>query len=214
MTNWEEGNNLVTNCPLNAGSWIHHNMTFPTAGTFWYHSHAGASRAEGSFGAIIVSPSTPNIPDNETFDDTFTIIINDNYHDSEANITAGLMQDGAFTWPGNGQAILINGKGLAQGCYTTKNLTVNTIVYPDGTSSTTNLFCQGSLEEFYVEQDKIYLVHIVNAASLGYYNLAIAGHTMTVVGVDNSTVEQLKRQVLTSIAVGELEYFCTRKRLP
>lgn len=82
----------------------------------------------------------------------------------------------------------MNGKGLSKECSndTVRTTTSTQVTYEDGSSTFMNSSCQGQRERFLVEPGKTYLLRIVNAASLGYYNFAIAGHTMTIVGTGSS----------------------------
>ena len=96
-------------------------------------------------------------------------------------------------WVGNGNSILMNGKGLSKECSNDTATTVTTtqITYSDGESTTTAYSCQGRRERFIVEQGKTYLLRLVNAATLGYFNFAIAGHTLTIVGTGSSVTRHM-----------------------
>lgn len=93
-----------------------------------------------------------------------------------------------FKWVYNGNSILMNGKGLCQECNNDTALTNTTthVTYDDGTVSQSSTLCQGKRERFLVEPGKTYLLRLVNAASLGYFNFAIAGHSLTIIGTGSS----------------------------
>jgi FtsP/CotA-like multicopper oxidase with cupredoxin domain len=180
---WYDGSAFIANCPIPFGSSFVYNLTFNEAGTFMYHGHTGTSRVDGSYGILTVSDPNPKFK----YDDEIIVTLADLYHESKDNITVGL-QANPFVWPGNGESILVNGKGLAKGCYSTKNDTITTVQYPGGDSVTEVLVCQGQLETINVIAGKTYLLHISNMALLSFYNFAIAGHNLTVIGIDGSAV--------------------------
>ena len=49
-----DGVSQVTQCPIGPQSTFSYNYTASPSGTFWYHSHSGAQRTDGLFGALIV----------------------------------------------------------------------------------------------------------------------------------------------------------------
>lgn len=53
-TPWMDGVGLVTQCQIGPSSSFSYEYTASPSGTFWYHSHTGAQRTDGFFGALIV----------------------------------------------------------------------------------------------------------------------------------------------------------------
>ena len=49
-----DGVGKVTQCPIGPQSSFLYSYTATPSGTFWYHSHSGAQRTDGLFGALIV----------------------------------------------------------------------------------------------------------------------------------------------------------------
>jgi laccase len=82
----------------------------------------------------------------------------------------------------------MNGKGLCKECSndTAPTNTTTQTTFADGSSSESTLTCQGKREHLIVEQGKTYLLRLVNAASLGYYSFAIAGHSLTIIGAGSA----------------------------
>ena len=57
-----------------------------------------------------------------------------------------------------------------------------------------------------MEPGKIYLLRLVNAASLGYYSFAIAGHSLTIIGTGSSaTVPAVVNSVEVSAGENKTE---------
>ena len=53
-TPWFDGVGQVTQCQIGPSSSFSYMYTASPAGTFWYHSHSGAQRTDGFYGALIV----------------------------------------------------------------------------------------------------------------------------------------------------------------
>lgn len=196
-TPWADGAGFVTNCPITYGSSFLYNFTVTESGTFWYHAHAGETRIKGTYGFLIVDSVDPA---KYHYDSERTLIIGDWYHVSTTDIDAGLMTT-PFVWAGNGNSVLLNGKGESKECNMTGSSYTTTTAYSDPRYAkvTTKLRCQGKREIFYVHSGETYLLRILNAATLSYYNFAIAGHTFTLIGADGHSIKQTG---LSSIDIG------------
>ena len=57
-TYWMDGAGTVSQCPIVPGTSFTYIFNVSTAGTFWYHSHSGAQKSEGLFGALVVKNET------------------------------------------------------------------------------------------------------------------------------------------------------------
>ena len=53
-TPWMDGVGQVTQCQIGPSSSFSYEYTARPSGTFWYHSHSGAQRTDGFYGALIV----------------------------------------------------------------------------------------------------------------------------------------------------------------
>ena len=60
-TPWMDGVGQVTQCPIGPQSTFSYKYTATPSGTFWYHSHSGAQRTDGFFGALIVKERNATI---------------------------------------------------------------------------------------------------------------------------------------------------------
>ena len=61
-TPWMDGVGFISQCPIQAGTSFRYIFKAAPSGTFWYHSHSGAQRSDGLFGALIVKEDKINIP--------------------------------------------------------------------------------------------------------------------------------------------------------
>ena len=73
-TPWMDGVGLVTQCPIGPSSSFSYEYTASPSGTFWYHSHSGAQRTDGIYGALVVQ-------ENETRLDQIRTELNANFQD-------------------------------------------------------------------------------------------------------------------------------------
>ena len=53
-TPWMDGVPFITQCPISPGDSFRYIYLADPSGTFWYHGHVGASRADGLQGAVII----------------------------------------------------------------------------------------------------------------------------------------------------------------
>lgn len=185
---WADGTAGISNCELEIGS--NHTYIFETneSGTFWYHPHSHnpkSSRADGGYGVFVVEES-PLERSKLNYDEERTIILSDWYHKSAPLIVAGLNSFGkGFIWPGNGDAILLNGVGMC---------------------TSTEIGCNNKNNKVYIDvkPNKIYRLRILNAASLSYFNIAISNHDLTIIKAGTTITKQT---VLNSLDTNSGERF-------
>ena len=80
-TPWMDGVGYITQCPIQAGASFRYIFKATPAGTFWYHSHSGAQRTDGLFGALIVKenekPKSDDLPNFEDIPGNHTLTLLD-----------------------------------------------------------------------------------------------------------------------------------------
>ena len=122
-----------------------------------------------------------------TYDSELLIVLADMYRKSYDYLDKGLLQfgdDSQNNWPGNGEAIMFN--GIA------------------GTE----------MPFLAVEYNKTYRVRILNAASLAYFNLAIAGHNMTVIQAGSTATKPISLQSLDINVAERFDVLITTDKKP
>lgn len=165
----------ASNCPIPYSSSYVYKFVVDEAGTFFYHPHNRGARSDGGYGMLIVNEKTPI----STYDFESHILLSDYYHQAGHYIETGLLNIGPKQGTGTSfTGFLFPGTGDA--------ILVNGLQALNIT----------------VIQNKIYRFRIVNAASLGYYNFAIAGHNLTVVSSGATPTKPVKLQSL-DIAAGQ-----------
>lgn len=100
----------VTQRPINPEAQFVYNITIPSgqSGTFWYHAHAGTSRADGLYGGLVVhAPAikstvrglmsrTRNDVQRFGYEKEFLLLIGDWYHRQAQDVLAWYMAPGNF----------------------------------------------------------------------------------------------------------------------
>ena len=59
-TPWMDGVGFVSQAPITSGAYFDYVFSATPSGTHWYHSHLGAQRTDGLFGALIVREKPSN----------------------------------------------------------------------------------------------------------------------------------------------------------
>ena len=199
-TPWMDGVGYITQCPIEAGGSFRYIFKAKPAGTFWYHSHSGAQRTDGLFGALIVRESptmnylpvwVKDIPANHTLSlldwqreaslDLFVQIHSSlgYYKDilvDQVPTRANTLykntcsDDGAEIGPIPYWSGIINGKGRYNG------ITFNKV----------------KLSEFNVGSRKIYRFRLIGAQGNYAYRFSIDSHKLLLVATDGYFIEPVE----------------------
>eukprot|EP00899_Mesostigma_viride_P008116 jgi/Mesvir1/17305/Mv07704-RA.3 len=173
-TVWFDGTHGVTQCGIPVDSSMTYRFKAEPVGTHWWHSHVGLQKMEGIVGAIIVRGN-----DHYGEDEEFPpIVLSDWWLASARNQLVGLLASPTFRFPGNPDALLINGVGLA-----------NCAGLP--AAYTCVAACASAYQPvtWNVIPGRTYRLRIINAGNLVMMNFAIAGHQLTVVAQDGFAVK-------------------------
>ncbi|KAI9141763.1 Cupredoxin [Paraphysoderma sedebokerense] len=134
-------------------------------GTYWYHLHTGV-QSHDLFGAIVINDPMPPY----RYDEEKTIFIGDWYHASEEAQTNGLLGTN-FTWIGNPQSLLVNGRGNSN-CSQPNHSIID------------------------VTSNKTYRLRFISTSSLAYSRLHIPGHKWRIIEADGYYTQPLETDVL------------------
>jgi len=132
-------------------------------------------------GPIIIHPKEP---EPFQYDEERLLYLQDWYIQTSTQQLVGL-NNWPFTWVGNPNSILINGKGVATECLPGgANFNISTKCLET---------CLSPMEEMLnvttVQAGNTYRFRIISAAALVMMNLAISNHNMTIVQVEGTNVE-------------------------
>jgi FtsP/CotA-like multicopper oxidase with cupredoxin domain len=178
----------VTQCALGSKQSQEYVFEAYPAGTHFWHAHGSMHASDGLSGPIVIHPKTES-SDPFEYDEERVIFLQDWYIQTSTQQLIGL-KSFPFTWIGNPNSLLINGKGLAAECL------------PDGgVNFNDTLKCQidlcvgpaltDQLSVIPVEVGKTYRFRIINDAQLVMMNIAMTGHNMTIVQVEGTNVEPI-----------------------
>lgn len=173
-----DGPGMITQCNLGVKQSQEYIFEAYPAGTHYWHAHGSLHLADGLSGPIIVHPKDPEPFE---YDEERTIYLQDWYIQTSTQQLIGLMNF-PFTWIGNPNSLLINGKGLAPECLEGGESFNNSLVCLET--------CQDEpLSTLNVEAGKTYRFRLINAGQLVMMNFAITDHVMVIVQVEGTNVE-------------------------
>lgn len=181
-TPYMDGPSGVTQCALGTLQTQEYVFEAYPPGTHYWHAHGSLHLADGLSGPIVVRPKDP-----EPFsvDEERIVYLQDWYLQTSTQQLVGL-KNLPFTWIGNPNSLLINGKGLAPMCLP------GGARFGDATFCLPTL-CQANLTDalatVHVDAGKTYRLRIINGGQLVMQNLAIANHTMTIVQVEGTNID-------------------------
>jgi L-ascorbate oxidase len=102
----------ITQCALGSKQSQEYVFAAYPPGTHYWHAHGSLHLADGLSGPIVVHPKDP---EPFKYDDDRILFLQDWYIQTSTQQVVGLLNF-PFTWVGNPNSLLINGKGLAPEC--------------------------------------------------------------------------------------------------
>mmetsp|Transcript_83581 Transcript_83581/g.269371 ORF Transcript_83581/g.269371 Transcript_83581/m.269371 type:complete len:665 (-) Transcript_83581:6-2000(-) len=203
-TVWQDGASMISSCPIPPmSSWTYHFNANNEPGTFQYHGHIGGVRTGGLGGALIIEGDISEYAAEADGGD-IVVVMTDWYHALADELVVDLLQP-QFRWPGDGQSILVNGKGNFDcnnnAVYQCNNGTclegaskvcgaADRQYYRPSSHKSTCSTCPGYEILGPVTAGKTYLFRFINGGTLMLMNVAIEGHNMTVIEVDGSPTQK------------------------
>ena len=225
-TPWMDGVGQVTQCHIGPSSSFSYEYIARPSGTFWYHSHSGAQRTDGFYGALIVkeSPSRRRrilyrLPEKySNFTDLpgqHTLTLLDWQHEASLDLFTQIHADLGF-YPDKppGEVPTPNDTPY-QGTRSFDNGGAGPVPYFSGIVNGKGRhvdvpYHKTRLSIFTVECGKIYRFRLIGAQSLYSYSFSIAGHKLTVVGTDGYWINPVEEVDYIMIHPGERYDFLLR----
>ncbi|KAJ5725242.1 multicopper oxidase-domain-containing protein [Penicillium malachiteum] len=181
----------VSQCPIVPGAQFTYNLTISTdqSGTFWYHAHAGLSRADGLYGGLVVhSPSSSStvrglLPSPEDdinrygYDKELLLLIGDWYHRPARDVLAWYKTPGNFGNEPVPDSLIINGVGHFECSMAVPARPVNCIE-------------QQVHSMLDLDAEKTYLIRVVNTGSLAGFSLVFDKEQLDLIQIDSVDVER------------------------
>ncbi|KAK7027945.1 hypothetical protein VNI00_015028 [Paramarasmius palmivorus] len=169
-TNWADGPEFVTQCPIIPGNSFKYHFSVPDqAGTYWYHSHFRAQYCDGLRGPLVIyDPEDPHRDLYHVDDENTIITLADWYHRPSPVIIPQRPQ---------ADSTLINGLGRwSQGNLTAPLAIIN------------------------VEQGTRYRFRLVSVSCDPDFQFSIDGHNLTVIEADGVNVKPVKVNTVNILA--------------
>ncbi|XP_019856870.1 PREDICTED: laccase-2-like [Amphimedon queenslandica] len=204
-SNWMDGVEHVTQCGIPPGASFTYYFYATQYGTHWYHSHSGAQRTDGLFGALIVKEkynTQRNILSRELIDFEIT-----SYEDNPAQHTLTLLDWqrssslDLFTQIHSGIRYFSIDEASKLATSTTDRRTISSdgaeigpvpywsgLINGRGRHSSVD-YINSSLSEFKVTAGKTYRFRLIGAQSLYAYRFSIEDHKLIVIATDGQFVE-------------------------
>ena len=218
-TPWMDGVGQVTQCQIGPSSSFSYEYIARPSGTFWYHSHSGAQRTDGFYGALIVKESLrrrkqirKRLPKKyrnfKDLPDQHTLTLLDWQHEASLDLFTQVNADLGF-YPDKplGEVPTPNDTPY-QGTRSFDNGGAGPVPYFSGIVNGKGRhvdvpYNKTRLSIFTVECGKIYRFRLIGAQSLYSYNFSIDGHKLTVVGTDGYWIEPVEEVDYIMIHPGE-----------
>ena len=223
-----DGVGQVTQCQIGPSSSFSYEYIARPSGTFWYHSHSGAQRTDGFYGALIVKESLRRrnqirnrLPKKyRNFIDLpgqHTLTLLDWQHEASLDLFTQVHADLGF-YPDKplGEVPTPNDTPY-QGTRSFDNGGAGPVPYFSGIVNGKGRhvdvpYHKTRLSIFTVEWGKIYRFRLIGAQSLYSYSFSIAGHKLTVVGTDGYWINPVEEVDYIMIHPGERYDFLLRAK--
>ena len=198
-TPWMDGVGYITQCPIEAGASFRYIFRATPAGTFWYHSHSGAQRTDGLFGALIVKEKElpPDLPEFEDNPGDHTLTLLDWQRESSLDLfvqihsSLGYFEGTAVDQVPTQRDNVYNNTCSADGAEVGPIPYWSGIINGLGKYKRVN-FNSSRLSVFNVEGGKTYRFRLVGAQANYAYRFSIDGHKLQLVATDGFFIEPIE----------------------
>lgn len=231
-TPWMDGVGLITQCPINPESSFRYWFRATPSGTFWYHSHTGAQRTDGLFGALIIREDSSRketirqelikfrIGQFEDLPEQHTLTLLDWQQEASLDLFTQLSGSGFYRIPNDNsmEQYLDLPKPIGQVPNPADKPYKATESYDggdvgpvpyfsgiiNGLGRHTNVsYNQTRLTNFTVENGKMYRFRLIGAQGVYAYRFSIDGHKLIVLATDGFFVEPVSEVDYIIIHTGE-----------
>ena len=210
-SNWMDGVEHVTQCGIPPGANFTYIFKAEQYGTHWYHSHSGAQRTDGLFGALIVREKEQGNAQYTAFKNKLneTNIQEDTYFDNPGEHTLTLLDwqksssldlftliHSTIRYFEVDQASELSGSG-ADRTYSSDGAEIGPVPYWSGLINgrgrhSSVEYMNSKLSEFNVTAGNTYRFRLIGAQSLYAYRFSIEGHNLTVIATDGQFIEPIE----------------------
>ena len=208
-TPWMDGVGFISQAPITPGATFDYVFKATPAGTHWYHSHVGAQRTDGLFGALIVRdrkfemdivPALLKLlPDlgAESITDMpgrHTMTLLDWQREASLNLFVRIHPAIGFYVNKSVDAIPSNSDNVYSPTLGSDSIEVGPIPYWSGLingKGRYNISDPSPLSVFPVAANKAYRFRVIGAQSVYAYSLSVDAHKLTVIATDGHFIEPI-----------------------
>ncbi|XP_067019270.1 uncharacterized protein [Acropora muricata] len=220
-TPWMDGVGQVTQCQIGPQTSFSYMYTASPSGTFWYHSHSGAQRTDGLYGALIVKERPERMEQVQTelqkhgvhvpfedIPDKHTLTLLDWQHEASLDLFTQIHASLDF-YPNKpiGEVPTPNDERY-EFTHSFEDGEVGPVPFFSGIINGKGRhvdvpYIKTRLSIFTVESGKTYRFRLVGAQGLYAFRFSIDGHKLTVVNTDGYWLEPVKDVDYIIIHTGE-----------
>ena len=199
-TPWMDGVGYLSLSPIQPGQNFQYEFMAHPAGTHWYHSHTGAQRMDGLYGALVVREKNSTLESVQreigAFEDIpsdHTLTLLDFQRERYQTILNRMRSRLGFYLNKPLTRIPMQNDSLAiTKTLTTDHTTVGTVPYWSGLINGLGRYNSNThslLSVFKVKPNTAYRFRLIGAQGLYAYKVEIVGHKMTVIATDGHFVK-------------------------
>uniref|UniRef100_A0A1X7U061 Plastocyanin-like domain-containing protein n=1 Tax=Amphimedon queenslandica TaxID=400682 RepID=A0A1X7U061_AMPQE len=209
-SNWMDGVEHVTQCGIPPGASFTYIFNASQYGTHWYHSHSGAQRTDGLFGALIVKEKEQGNAQYTAFLNKLNdmkLEPNKNYFDNPGEHTLTLLDwqksssldlftqiQSSIRYFNIDKASELQGNRAATGTSSTDGAFIGPVPYWSGLingrgRNNDTDYSNSILSEFNVTAGNTYRFRLIGAQSLYAYRFSIEDHKLTVIATDGQFIK-------------------------
>jgi FtsP/CotA-like multicopper oxidase with cupredoxin domain len=208
---WSDGVPFVTQCPISPGDEsfpygfdTRNDVNGAPPGTYWYHSHVGAQRTNGAYGALIIKPKNmnryqtydPSYPAIDVDDASNTLVLQEWYENATKQTPVSILINGngrvgkeKLSGTAEENMNYLQAKGQDFQCTNNDEYT--------GTFTT-------NYTEFEVAANMSYRFRIIGAISQNLpLQVSIEDHTFTAIAADSLDIQPVHNLTNVWLAAGE-----------
>ena len=206
-SSWMDGVEHITQCGIAPGTNFTYVFQANQSGTHWYHSHSGAQRTEGLFGALIVKeePSQWNQLDEiaqaaaggadfEDLPESHTLSLLDWQKENSIDLFTQIHSSTRYfdeNQPPNDKTEVTPRTYSVDGAEVGPVSYWSGLINGRGRHAATVPYNRSRLSVFTVGTDKVYRFRLIGAQSLFAYRVSVDEHEMILVAMDGALVQNV-----------------------
>ncbi|KAJ5088689.1 hypothetical protein N7456_012305 [Penicillium angulare] len=193
----------ISQCPIAPGGKFTYKVTIPSdqSGTFWYHAHAGLSRAEGLYGGLVVHapassstvrglrPGSYSDLNRYGYEKELLLLVGDWYHQPAKDVLEWFKAPGNFGNEPVPDSLLVNGVGHFQCAMAAPARPVDCVEQ------------RADYSFLDIDPNTTYRIRVVNTGSLAGFSLVFDKEQLDLIQVDSINVEPLQIPHVNSLGI-------------